>query len=50
MGHAGAIITGTEGTADAKMKRFGEVGVLVAEVPSELPRLLNQQKATLVQH
>src|SRR6266702_3182059 len=50
MGHAGAIITGTEGTADAKMKRFKEVGVLVAEVPSELPRLLQQQKAALVQH
>src|SRR2546425_1179355 len=49
MGHAGAIITGTEGTADAKMKRFKEVGVLVAEVPSELPRLLQQQKAALVQ-
>ncbi len=50
MGHAGAIITGTEGTADAKMKRFNEVGVKVAEVPSELPRLLKQQKPALVQH
>ena len=50
MGHAGAIITGTEGTADAKIKRFTEVGVRVAEVPSDLPRLLQQQKAALVQH
>ena len=50
MGHAGAIITGTEGTADAKIKRFTEVGVRVAEVPSDLPKLLQQQKATLVQH
>ena len=49
MGHAGAIITGTEGTADAKIRRFMEVGVRVAEVPSELPRLLQQQKATAVQ-
>ncbi len=49
MGHAGAIITGTEGTADAKMKRFREVGVSVAEVPSELPRLLQQPKATTIQ-
>ncbi len=49
MGHAGAIITGTEGTADAKMKRFREVGVRVAEVPSELPRLLQQQKAATIQ-
>jgi succinyl-CoA synthetase alpha subunit len=50
MGHAGAIITGTEGTADAKMKRFSEVGVKVAEVPSELPRLLQQLRPALVQH
>ncbi len=49
MGHAGAIITGTEGTADAKIKRFREVGVRVAEVPSELPRLLQQQKAATIQ-
>jgi len=49
MGHAGAIITGTEGTADAKMKRFREVGVRVAEVPSELPRLLQRQKAATIQ-
>ena len=47
MGHAGAIITGTEGTADAKMKRFSEVGVQVAEVPSELPRLLQRQSAEI---
>jgi len=47
MGHAGAIITGTEGTAHAKMKRFSEVGVLVAEVPSELPRLLQRQSAEI---
>jgi len=49
MGHAGAIITGTEGTADAKMKRFREVGTRVAEVPSELPRLLQRQKAATIQ-
>jgi succinyl-CoA synthetase alpha subunit len=50
MGHAGAIITGTEGTADAKIKRYREVGVRVAEVPSELPRLLQQkQEAAVVQ-
>ncbi len=49
MGHAGAIITGTEGTADAKMKRFREVGVRVAEVPSDLPRLLEQRSAPALQ-
>ncbi len=49
MGHAGAIITGTEGTADAKMNRFREVGVRVAEVPSDLPRLLHQQRTPALQ-
>jgi succinyl-CoA synthetase alpha subunit len=47
MGHAGAIITGTEGTADAKMKSLREAGVMVAEIPSELPRLLLQQVSPL---
>jgi len=47
MGHAGAIITGTEGTADAKMKSLREAGVMVAEVPSELPKLLLQQFSPL---
>jgi succinyl-CoA synthetase alpha subunit len=45
MGHAGAIITGTEGTADAKIQRFREVGVRVAEIPSEIPRLLQEKTA-----
>lgn len=47
MGHAGAIITGTEGTADAKMKSLREAGVGVAEVPSDLPKLLLQQVSPL---
>ncbi|HZY93497.1 MAG TPA: succinate--CoA ligase subunit alpha [Candidatus Bathyarchaeia archaeon] len=45
MGHAGAIITGSEGTADAKIQRFRDVGVRVADIPSELPRLLGGEKA-----
>jgi succinyl-CoA synthetase alpha subunit len=49
MGHAGAIITGTEGTADAKIQRFREVGVRVADIPSELPRLLGAEKALTLQ-
>ena len=49
IGHAGSIITGTEGTADAKMKRFREVGVKVAEVPSEIPKLLQAQRAAAIQ-
>src|SRR5215472_1165735 len=44
MGHAGAIITGTEGTADAKIKRYREVGVRVAEVPSDFPGYSNRDR------
>ncbi len=43
MGHAGAIITGSEGTAAAKIDSLTAVGVKVAEVPSGLPRLLQGQ-------
>ncbi len=49
MGHAGAIITGTEGTAEAKIQRFRGVGVRVADIPSELPRLLGAEKALTLQ-
>jgi succinyl-CoA synthetase alpha subunit len=47
MGHAGAIITGTEGTADAKIQKFREVGVRVAEIPSQLPSLLLEGAPTI---
>lgn len=43
MGHAGAIITGSEGTAAAKIERLTEAGVRVAEVPSDLVRLIGEQ-------
>lgn len=43
MGHAGAIITGSEGTAATKIERLTEAGVRVAEVPSDLPRLTREQ-------
>jgi len=36
MGHAGAIIGGADDTADAKMTRLRECGVLVAESPANL--------------
>ncbi len=42
MGHAGAIITGSDGTASAKIERLSEAGVRVAEVPSDLSRLLKE--------
>ncbi|HEY5620475.1 MAG TPA: succinate--CoA ligase subunit alpha, partial [Candidatus Bathyarchaeia archaeon] len=47
MGHAGAIITGSEGTAAAKIEKLTEAGVRVAEVPSDLVRLLAEQAPQL---
>ncbi|MGY5875069.1 MAG: succinate--CoA ligase subunit alpha [Candidatus Thorarchaeota archaeon] len=40
MGHAGAIISGSSGTAAAKIKAFNDAGVSVAEKPSDIARLL----------
>jgi succinyl-CoA synthetase alpha subunit len=40
MGHAGAIISGTMGTARSKIEAFSACGVPVAEKPSDVPRLL----------
>jgi succinyl-CoA synthetase alpha subunit len=42
MGHAGAIISGTMGTAKSKMEAFNACGVPVAEKPSDVPRLLRE--------
>lgn len=42
MGHAGAIIMGNVGTAESKIKAFKEVGVSVAEKPSDVARLLRE--------
>lgn len=42
MGHAGAIVTMGSGTADGKIKALEEVGVRVAELPSEIPKLLKE--------
>ncbi len=47
MGHAGAIITGSEGTAVAKIESLTAAGVRVAEVPSEVSRLLQGQAPQL---
>lgn len=43
MGHAGAIISGESGTTEAKIKAFENVGVPVANYPSEVPGLLQDK-------
>jgi len=40
MGHAGAIISGSLGTAKSKIDSFTAARVPVAEIPSDVPRLL----------
>jgi succinyl-CoA synthetase alpha subunit len=42
MGHAGAIISGSTGTAAAKIEAFNVAGVPVAEKPSDVARLLKE--------
>ena len=42
MGHAGAIISGSAGTATAKIKALNDAGVAVAEKPSDVARLLKE--------
>jgi len=43
MGHAGAIISGKQGTAAAKEAAFKIAGVMVADTPSEIPKLVSNQ-------
>jgi len=42
MGHAGAIISGGKGTAEAKVGAFEDAGVVVATTPEEMPNLLKK--------
>ncbi|UCF71076.1 MAG: succinate--CoA ligase subunit alpha [candidate division WOR-3 bacterium] len=42
MGHAGAIISGTAGTAAEKIKAFEEHGIVVGETPTEVARILKK--------
>ena len=43
MGHAGAIISGSEGTAAEKMKAFEDCGIGVAERPADFVRLISDR-------
>ena len=45
MGHAGAIVTGNQGTARSKIEAFERAGIAVAKAPSDIPRLLREQLA-----
>lgn len=45
MGHAGAIVSGGQGTARSKLEAFERAGIAVARTPSEIPRLLREQLA-----
>jgi succinyl-CoA synthetase alpha subunit len=42
MGHAGAIISGSGGTAEAKIAALEDAGIRVAESPSQIPALLRE--------
>jgi succinyl-CoA synthetase alpha subunit len=43
MGHAGAIVMGSAGTAESKIEAFTSAGVPVAEKPSDIAQLLRRQ-------
>ena len=48
MGHAGAIVGGTEDTAEAKMKIMRECGITVAESPAEIGKLMAERMGLVV--
>jgi len=47
MGHAGAIVSGSSGTAAAKKDALEAVGVRVGKTPSEAARLVREVLASL---
>ncbi|HVE23816.1 MAG TPA: succinate--CoA ligase subunit alpha [Sporichthya sp.] len=47
MGHAGAIVSGSSGTASAKKEALEAIGVKVGKTPSETARLMREAVANL---
>ena len=45
MGHAGAIVSGNQGTAESKVRAFEDAGIRVANAPSEIPQLVREALA-----
>jgi succinyl-CoA synthetase alpha subunit len=45
MGHAGAIVSGNQGTAESKVRAFEEAGIPVASAPSQIPKLVQEALA-----
>jgi succinyl-CoA synthetase alpha subunit len=43
MGHAGAIVSGSSGTADSKIQALKNAGIDVADKPIDIPELLRQK-------
>ena len=41
MGHAGAIVTGSRGGGESKVRALTEAGAPVLDVPSQLPEALH---------
>jgi len=48
MGHAGAIVSGSKGTAQSKVDALREAGATVADTPSEIPKLVAASLAASV--
>jgi succinyl-CoA synthetase alpha subunit len=48
MGHAGAIVSGSAGTAQAKKEALEKVGVRVGKTPTETARLMRECLAPAV--